>query len=71
MSGVIAHDDFAGVGGDSLPTSGTSSGTGHGMQAARFSCRSRLFRLKHILPSPFVALPAVSSSVHAIATNKY
>jgi hypothetical protein len=71
MSGVITHDDFAGVGGDSSPTSGMRSGTGRGMQAARFSYRSRLFRLKHILHSPFVALPAVSGIVHEIATNKY
>ena len=38
-------------------------------QAAQFSSYERLFRLWHVLHSPFVWLLGVSGIVHVIATN--
>ncbi len=40
-------------------------------QAAQFSSYERLFRLWHILHSPFVWLLAISGIVHVIAVNMY
>jgi hypothetical protein len=70
MSGVIAHDDFAGVGGDIPPALGMRSAIEHRMLTAQFSCCRRLFRLTPMLHSPFIALLAIRGIAHVMAINK-